>query len=391
MIKYTMNTTAMKIPSDKLLDALKEHSEKKQEYLEKIEKTYSGKRVRISSYLENIVLPELFGFDMNELYSNPELAIEMELRQKIFWLDNSLDDSDGGKTDIVNINGSVGMYFDITLFGQKVSHDRSGVPYFQTHPVSQKPDLSLIPPVDFYSSGEMPPLIKMYNGIQKISGLKYNNRISVDFPSFIRGPLDVYIQLRGYENFVADTMERPGFTCAFLEFIADQRANWNRERCHFLNQSYQPESTFIADDWINVPFISPGIFRKFVIPAYKRIEKQEGILKGFHTCGVITPIVQELLSNFPHIKSLDVSGWNDFEKLDQVIDPGVHFHLNFINTFVLTGTHEEHREKLKQIARIRKRRGVSICVQAIVRVHDDFAEDLNRMNRFIELARDLTS
>jgi len=58
---------------------------------------------------------------------------------------------------------------------------------------------------------------------------------------------------------------------------------------------------------------------------------------------------------------------------------------------VLTGTHEEHREKLKQIARIRKRRGVSICVQAIVRVHDDFAEDLNRMNRFIELARDLTS
>ena len=50
------------------------------------------------------------------------------------------------------------------------------------------------------------------------------------FPTFNRGPLDINVQLRGYEGFI--------------------------------------------DDWVNVPFISPALFRDFVLPLYHRLKAQ---------------------------------------------------------------------------------------------------------------------
>ena len=60
-----------------------------------------------------------------------------------------------------------------------------------------------------------------------------------------------------------------------------------------------------------------------------------------------------------------------------------------MNAFVLTGTEEQHREKLGKIAGVARRRKVSVCAQAIVRIHDTYDEDLGRMNRFIEMARQI--
>ena len=48
----------------------------------------------------------------------------------------------------------------------------------------------------------------------------------------------------------------------------------------------------------------------------------------------------------------------------------------------LSGKHEV-------IKRGDKERKVTICAQAIVRLHDTYEEDLERMNRFIELARQI--
>ena len=135
------------------------------------------------------------------------------------------------------------------------------------------------------------------------------------------------------------------------------------------------------------PFISPEIFRRFVLPVYRRIARDEGPLVHFHTCGSIVPIVQDLLGAFPGLKTLDVGGWNDFELLDQMVDPQIAFSLAFKNTFVLTGTPQQHRDVLRRMAHLSRRRTVTICAQAMVRLHDTYDEDLARMNAFIALAR----
>ena len=41
-----------------------------------------------------------------------------------------------------------------------------------------------------------------------------------------RGPLDLAIQLRGYEALMVDISERPAFVHDLLRFITEQRCRW---------------------------------------------------------------------------------------------------------------------------------------------------------------------
>jgi hypothetical protein len=380
-----LNRAAMSIPEDRLVEALKERIEAKRQVLAERDRRLGADRVRIGSYMENLALPELFGFDMNRLFADPRFALELELRHRIFWADNTEDDWLPG----LEVLATTGMYFDITLFGQEVRHTPGGVPNFMPHPIAERPDLALVPPFDFHKTGTMPALIRQYQEMSRLAGTLYGGQVTVGFAHFRRGPLDVCMQLRGYENFVGDTMDRPEFVHAMLAHVVAERARWNVLKAQFIGEPAAKAPTCsIHDDWVNVPFISPDMFRRFVLPAYRQVQRNEGPLTNFHTCGIMTPIIQDLLAEAPGLRTLDVSGWNDFELLDRLVDPGIGFWLNFINSFVLTATPEQHAEKLTRIARVRKRRKVGLGAQAIVRLHDDIAEDIRRMNAFIRLARE---
>jgi hypothetical protein len=232
-------------------------------------------------------------------------------------------------------------------FGQDVRHTPGGVPEFCPHPIAESPDLSLLRPFDFHTTGQMPALIGLHQRMRELARSRWGDELHVTFPLFRRGPLDICIQLRGYERFVADTVERPEFVHAFLAHVAAERDRWMRQQRRFLREG-EPDTP---------------------------------------TCGIIVPIIADLLAALPRMRWLDVSGWNDFEALDRLVGPAIGFGLSFINSFVLAGSHAEHCDKLRRIAGVRRRRGVSLCAQAIVRLHDDFAQDLRRMNRFSELAR----
>jgi len=383
---YLLDRQAMSVPTEKLVNVLEERIAEKKTVLEERNNKFGANRVKIGSYLENICLPELFEFDMNDVFRNPELAMEIALRSSIFWLDNTHDDW----CCEINIPANTGIYFDMTLFGLEIKHSAQGFPQFMPHPIARNADLSLIKPFVFRETGDMPNLIGQYEKLKEISHTLYNDKINVLFPLFHRGPLDIYIQMRGYERFIDDTVENPQFVHDFLSYIVHERIRWNDERAKFLEEKFPPDNTVIADDWINIPFISPHLFEEYIVPKYKIIQEMEGKVTGFHTCGVMIPIAERLLEVFPNIKTLDVSGWNDFEQLDAIVDSDIDFCLNFINSFVLTSPEEEHRKVLTTIARIAKHRKLSLCVQAIVRMSDTtFDETIARMNQFIDLAHNM--
>jgi hypothetical protein len=342
--------------------------------------------VRITSYMENIGWPGLFGYDMNDFYADPELALEMHLRQRIFWTDNSEDDTPVS----FSIQASTGMYFDMTLFGQKIRHTRDGVPEFDPHPLASDPSLDTVTPFDFHTSGDMPVLIPLYRRMCDIAAGDYGGTIRIDFPHFHRGPLDVYTQMRDYDNFVLEAGENPERVLAFLAFIVAERLRFARERQRFLNAPSLPPTSFVADDWVNVPFVSPRMFRQFAVPMYRQIVANEGPVTGFHTCGNIEAVVLDLLGAFPHITHLEVSGWNDPAELDRIVPPEVGFDLHFINTFVLSAPVDEQRARLETVAQIRRHRRVTLCAQAMVPFpsHEGM---LVRLNQFIALAREVLS
>jgi hypothetical protein len=371
-----MNLDAMTLPTERLLEALQARIASRTKP--------APARVRVTSYMENIGWPELFGFDMNRFLSDAAFSLEMQLRQKIFWADNAADDS----PLTLDVQASTGMYFDMTLFGEEIHHTAEGVPQFAPHPIASDPNPASIAPFDFYTTGEMPALIRMYEQMNALNARDYGGQLQVGFPNFHRGPLDILVQLRGYDHFIADTAECPEIVAAFLQLFVDARLRFARERAHFLGLPGLPATTFVADDWVNIPFISPAMFRRFVAPAYRRIVANEGPVTGFHTCGHMELVVNDLLHAFPNIRRLEVSGWNDLALLDSTVSPQVGFDVAVINTLVLAGSEADQRAKLEAVTAVSRHRPVTLCAQAMVKI-DSYAETLARLNRFLALANQI--
>jgi len=376
----------MTVPRERLVAEIKAANDQKKEILARRDGVYGADRPRIGSYLENIALPGLFGFDMNDYYADPQLAMDVELRKKLFWLDNSLDDS---PAELVIGAGS--MYYDMTLFGLDISYQPDGVPIFARHALSGDPDLSALKPFDFYDTGEMPMVHKRFSELNRISQELYGGEVVIAFPDFYRGPLDIAIQMRGYDNFVSDCAEDPEYADHLMSYIVSERKRFNDLSAPLREPPAGAPTTFIADDWVNIPFISPALFEKRVLPAYRKIQENEGAVTGFHTCGVLVPIIESLLGIFSAMTVLDVSGWNDAVALDRLVDKSISFQLAFINTFVLCSTPEEHRRKLEEVKKIARGRKLTMSAQAIVNLSGSMEETIFAMNRFIALARDIMS
>ncbi|MCL5997436.1 MAG: hypothetical protein M1546_15470 [Chloroflexi bacterium] len=381
-----MNTDARSLRREQLLAALQARMARRAEQVAARDRRYGPDRIRITSYMENIGWPELFGFDMNRFFADPDFSVEMQLRQKIFWADNTDDDS----TVDLSVQATTGMYYDMTLFGQRIRHTWNGVPEFEPHPLAHmaEPRPSDIPAWDFHATGDMPVLIAQYRRMCELAVQEYGGRLQVNFPCFHRGPLDIYVQMRGYDNFINDAAERPEDVAALLELFVDARLHFARARARFLGERNIPATSFVADDWVNIPFIAPRMFGQFAVPAYRRIEANEGPVTGFHTCGNFERVVNELLAVFPHIRRLEVSGWNDVRRLDELVQPQVGFDVAVINTLVLAGSEEEQRTRLQAIAEVGRHRPVSLCAQAMVKMNS-YEETVARLNRFTTLAQEV--
>ena len=379
---YEINRRALTVPGDQLVTLINEANVIKNESAARKDARYGASRVKISSYMENTALFDLFGFDMNDIYQKPNLALDVELRAKLFWLDNSWDDQ------TLPLTVSAGNhYFSMTLFGLRINYRPDGVPVFARHEMAGDPDLSRLKPFDFETTGEMPLVHQRYREMKRISAEKYKGEVKIQFPPFSRGPLDIAVQLRGYENFIGDCSENPDFVHSLMSFIVSGRNRYNKRAADFRGGAAQ--APFIADDWVNVPFISPDIFGEFIVPAYRAVRENEGAVTGFHTCGAIGPVVIKLLETLPEIKTLDVSGWNDITELDKILDKGVAFQVSLINSFVLCASPEEHRRKLEEIKKIARGREVSLVAQSIVKLFDSFFDSVYAMNRFIDLAHNI--
>ena len=378
-----INRRAMGVPREKLLTEIKKANERKREVLLQRDRRYGADRPKIGSYMENIALPDLYGFDANDFYRDAALAMDVELRNKLFWLDNSLDDGLAS----LDINAGT-MYYDITLFGLKINYTRDGVPNFERHALADNPDMSRLRPFDFYGTGEMPMVHKRFRELQKISDNMYGGEIRLNFPHFGRGPLDIYMQLRDYMGFVDDQADNPGYMLELLDYIVDARIRYNKLRSEFLGEA-PPRTTTIDDDWINVPFISPAIFHELVLPSYRKIQENEGPVVRFHTCGNIAPVIELMLSAFDKLDNFDVTGWNNVRELDRIVNHNVKFNIMYNNTFVMVGAPGQHRTELEEAKRIAGHRRITVGAPAIVKLVGTIDDSLMAMNRFIGLAREI--
>jgi len=324
---------------------------------------------------EPIAWTIIFGFDANRYFSDPEFYFEQRLREKLWRWENFPDDDTPLSAEVP---AWLGYYPEYTFFDMDVNVEPGGVPQLQTdHPLTRQPDMKLLKPIDFKTSGWMPRILRWYDDLEKISA----GRCEVTFNmTWTRGCLDLAIQLRGYDNFIVDTVERPGFVHDLLKFLVEQRCRWWDGYYRHFGLKRQP--VLIADDWINVPFITPAMFADFVLPRYLEIEAFHGGLTGIHSCGNQTPVQKHLLK-VKSLAALEVSPWTDLRQTLENVPAekslGVVLHPND----VLCANSEEMENKLGFIVESCGQRPYSIGTSGLTPLSDDIGAFIARINTWL--------
>ena len=83
----------------------------------------------------------------------------------------------------------------------------------------------------------------------------------------------------------------------------------------------------------------------------------------------------------------DISGWNNLTVVDEALPRKNGFNVNFINSFVLTASAEEQKKKLLEVKKVSEHRTLCVTAQSIVKLLPTLDETFEKMNDFIELAR----
>ena len=332
---------------------------------------------RITVYLENIGWTQLFDYDVNRYYDDPAFNCAMQLRQKLYAFETFDDDTPIDTT----LSAALGWYFDLPCVGLDVSHEPNGVPHFRDdHPLSRSPDLALLGRHNFYVTGDMPRVFNLYEGLGELT----DDRFTVAFPRWERGPLDMAILLRGYEALMADAVARPQFVHDLLRYLVEERIRWWDAYC--AEFAVSDRTAGIADDWLNVPFISPAFFEEFVLPRYLELQDYHGRIPHVHSCGNQAPL-QHLLLQLETLESMEVNHWTSLADTVRNVPPTKHLAIALLNTDVELQPEPEQEAQLREIKGLCRGRRYHLVGSALQKVHDDYAEDIRRTQHWIALAR----
>lgn len=325
-----------------------------------------------------IASQRIFGYDVSRYFSEPAFFVEQTLRQKL-WRWEHFPREDGA----INADLTVwlGHYPEFTFVGMAVPYNAQGVPCIQTdHPMTREPDLSLLQPVDFKTSGMMPQILRFYDAVVEVVAgrLKVVNAVT-----WWRGCLDLAVQLRGYENWVADTAERPQFVHDLNQFLTEQRCRWWEGYYQHFGLKHEPVG--IADDWINIPFISPAMFRDFVLPYYKQIEAFHGGIVSIHSCGDQTP-VQKYMLELSTLQQLEISPWTNLERTLANVPPSKRLAPFLHPNDVLMASPAEMTARLTSLIQALRGREFALTTSGLTPIFDSLDEFVRRVQTWIDAA-----
>ena len=323
---------------EELMDEVEAYSQT-EEAIRRQSLTCPTARFNIESPLAEV---KIFGWDVTRLFSDPEYYVECILRRKLWRWKTFPDDDEPISMDI---DAWLSYYPEYSFLGMDVSFDRLGIPIINSDtPLKYDPDVRHLSPVNFHHSGWMPRILGWFDDLNEIT----HGRMRVNWMmNWWRGCLDLAIELRGYDQFITDTHERPGFVDDLLKFLVEQRCRWWEGYYQHFNLPKKP--TDIGDDWINIPFISPQIFARFILPRYKEIEAFHGGINSIHSCGNQTP-VQKYLLELKSLENFEVSPWTSLEGTLSNLPPDKHLVVSLHPNDVLAASPYEMKKKLKHIA-----------------------------------------
>jgi uroporphyrinogen-III decarboxylase len=254
-------------------------------------------------------LSRILDTNLLDIFNDPEKYAKFMLEATLYKCKEFKEDAGLPSFDV-----TFGAALEPSIYGLKPIFTADTDPWTGTQsqgvqpPIQNEEDLDSLEYPDFYHSGLMPRVHHFYKRIKELTG----NRLEVTFPSFDKGPWGIASDLVGIKDIVVATFRKPDFVHRVMDFVVESKTRLLRERARFLD--IREKRLSLAEDEVNCDFISPRIYREFILPYEQKLANSfdEGVFY-YHSCGNLTPILEEI-SELKGLRLLHVSPWTDLGK-----------------------------------------------------------------------------
>ncbi len=311
-----------------------------------------------------------FGFKTTDYYEKPEVCLESQLRWKLYNFHILRDDTPFDTR--VGIDYATAL--EPSLFGIATIEGEGKEPSYGKPVIIEPEDLDTLALPDFYNGGIMPRVHGMYKALCEL----VDNRLSVFFPGWARGPCSIATMLRGFNELFFDSVDDPDFVHRLMDYIVKSRIHFEEARCEFLgiapdDISYRWKyvvyrenySGDMFEDEVDGNLFSADFNREFIIPYTKRLADYYGGIPYYHSCGNLTNFLEDIVT-LPVTKMQHVSGWTSFDKAVKIVpkDVALQYSLNPL-TDVFAATREHMERRFRELAEAVGGHQVDICADAI--------------------------
>ncbi len=320
---------------------------------------------------------KLLQFDVESFYTDPSSYLENTLRMMIYRFEHFEDFTCIEKT----IPIWLGTTLESSLLGSRTIFVKGESPWIDREPlIKDYEDLDRLEYPDFYKSGLMPLVHRMYSEISELVEGNY----TVVFPDWARGPFGVAMHIRGLENLLSDMLLNPDFVHKLMRFVTNARKGWIEERATFLGRNVDKGNLY--NDEVNCPTVSPEQYEGFVLPYEVELSEFHGGITYWHSCGDTTKLLDSI-RRISSIEMFHIGPWTDLRQAKRVFGEDTALEKCLMPTEDIQRVSEkEMEEKLDNIRAVLD--GTSYTVRADgLQVINSIDTDVKRVKQWIEVAK----
>jgi hypothetical protein len=344
--------------------------------------TTSGRPMPVTVECLDKVWEKLLGLELRRFFTDPDYYLEYYLKTKIRKFREFPDDT----PLTMEIPVVLGVTHEAGILGQSVILDSGEEPSFGKGSIV---DESTEFPTEF-SFADNPYLVEIaipfYTRIRTLAGSDFR----VIFPQWYRGPQGVALYIRGFQEFSIDLYENEGLAHRILRYVTDAAKAFNVWLQDFTGEPIRRGDLFNDD----IPLMSPEMYTRFFLQYEQEMSDFYGGIYYWHSCGDITPHVTAVHA-LTDIDVLDFGVTMESKKSgiaglrrDQLLEIRVK-----AQTHIQECTEEQSKAYIREILSECSDAGLSQYVlrssgMSIVKGGE---EDVRRLARWVELARDVQS
>jgi hypothetical protein len=262
------------------------------------------KKIPLVIELEREGYAEALSFDLVRFYKDPYLHYLTGLRTQIYKFRTFDDDTPVSKKQPVYESSA----FEKCIFkkGEVIYTEHDALA--SKEPVlHERADLDTLEYPDFKTGGCMPDTIAFFEKIRETA----SDDFDVSFPQWGRSPWGTAWHLRGMDNLMFDYLEDPEWLKKFLDFLAESRKRWTKQRNEYLGVALSHAN--IYNDEVTHPIVSPKMYEECILPSETGLSEFFGGLSYWHSCGNTT-YLYNLIQRIPKLEMVTVSAWSDVKR-----------------------------------------------------------------------------